>query len=617
MSIFINGDIQDIYFNNKKVLGVFKKGAMLYPSNLSIEEDNENEYFYFKIHNRLQTAEVGFESYLFSGKDGGNTEPTVDWNSFTKYVAPTLEYSFDKITWNQYILGTPITIGRGQLGDIIYFRGDNLDPWMDEYQQTVTETNTRDDGSTYDFKYTHTFRVWTHAFTNNAQVQCNGNIMSLRYKSYQNQLTLPCDYTFSALFSNCSNLLRGPVLPATTLKPYCYIHLFLNSGITIAPTLPATTMQERCYGGMFAGSKITTPPELPATTLAIYCYGHVNSPYTRGLSTWIDIDTSDKGSSYCGMFSDSMISIAPTLPAIDLAEGCYRSMFSDTNISTPPILPSTNLADRCYSYMFYRCNLTTAPVLPATTLKLRCYEYMFASNHKLATPPKLPATTCAEYCYYHMFEYSGLTTAPLLPATVLAEYCYAYMFSNTNITTPPSLPATTLKDYCYEDMFSYTNITIAPVLPATVLVYHCYDSMFYRCAQLITPPSLPATTLASYCYNRMFAHSGITIPPTLPATTLESDCYSYMFSSCKKLTKLPRLNATTLSYNSYQNMFNSSNAIASTTKTNVCTYSYRVPYSGTGTDNTYKSGVTSMFSDASGNDFTPTINTTFYVNLPS
>ncbi len=616
MSIFINGNIKDVFFEGKEVLGIYKGYKMLYPSNLPIEEDNENEYFYFKINNRLQIAEVGFETYLFSGKSGGKTEPTVNWDSFTSYVAPTLEYSFDKITWNQYTLGTPISIGRKQLGNIVYFRGDNLDPWMEEYQQTVTETTVYDGGS-YDSNYTHTFRAWTHAFINNAKVECNGNIMSLRYKNYQGQLTLPCNYTFAALFSNCSNLLRGPVLPAITLKPYCYIHMFLNSGITVSPTLPATTMQERCYGGMFSGSKITTPPILPATELAVYCYGHVNSPYTKALTTATATDSSEKISTYYGMFANSSITTAPALPAVNLVEGCYRSMFSNTNISTPPILSSTSLADYCYSRMFYGCKLTTAPALPATSLKSHCYEYMFGSNYTLTTPPTLPATTCAEYCYSYMFYSSGITIAPSLPATTLAIYCYNHMFDGSKITTPPSLPATTLANGCYCYMFENSKITTAPLLPVTTLADSCYNGMFYYCQELTTPPVLPATTLASSCYDSMFELSGITTPPALPATTLASNCYQYMFYGCKKLTKLPRLNATTLAGYCYRYMFRSSNIIASTTNSSPCVYAYRVPYSGSGTDSEYKPGLGDMFSDASGNAFTPTINATFYVNVPS
>lgn len=225
-------------------------------------------------------------------------------------------------------------------------------------------------------------------FGGTAYYNLKGNIMSLIYgENYKTSDILPSDfnsYTFSYLFNN-SRVINAEhlILPATTLRSYCYSEMFSGcTSLTTAPELPATTLASYCYYRMFAGcTSLTTAPELPATTLAQYCYSN--------------------------MFV-----------------GC-------TNLTTAPELPATTLADRCYQNMFNGCtSLTTAPELPATTLANYCYLNMFNGCTSLATVPSiLPATTLANNCYQEMFEgCTSLTTAPELPATTLTNYCYQFMF---------------------------------------------------------------------------------------------------------------------------------------------------------------------------------------------
>ena len=83
----------------------------------------------------------------------------------------------------------------------------------------------------------------------------------------------------------------------------------------------------------------------------------------------------------------------------------------------------------CYAYLFSGTLLTTAPELPATTLAYGCYAMMFENCPILNTAPKLPATTLAGFCYYSMFQgCTSLTQSPVLPADDLVDNCYAYMF---------------------------------------------------------------------------------------------------------------------------------------------------------------------------------------------
>ena len=612
MSLFSGSNISELFVGENKIGSVFVGENCVYQSKyeIPIEEDNGNEYFYFRVHDKKETAQVGFERRTHEyHPSAATTIPEINYSSFPTYVTPTFEYSYDKVTWNPYTLGTLLSIGNGQVADKVYFRGDNLAPWYDEYQQTTTHT----DSNNNEVTDTHDFHVGTHAIINNAKVQCNGNIMSLRYKNYQNQLTIPCEYAFPFLFASCTNLLRGPVLTATTLAIYCYARLFAGcSNLSLAPNLLATTMQEGCYASMFTNcTALKTGPQLPATTLAKGCYGSIPDVtlMLKGYSgkdptTWIMLD---------GMFS-----------------GC-------TSLTTAPELPATTLTDYCYMGMFRRCySLTTAPTLPATTLASYCYFNMFSYCNSLTTAPTLPATTLASYCYYGMFSYcDSLTTAPALPATTLANYCYQQMFSQCkSLINAPILSATTLASYCYSGMFSKcVSLENAPNLPATTLAEYCYGTaetyivdggMFSGCTALKKPPLISATKLAKGCFNGMFAEAGITETPPLKYTTLATDCYGGwfavgMFQGCKSLTKISTLPATAIKdYGDvYYSMFADSNVKASATQTTECKYAFRIPSSGTG--DAESKDLTNMFTDASDTtkNFTPSVNTTFYINVPS
>ena len=97
----------------------------------------------------------------------------------------------------------------------------------------------------------------------------------------------------------------------------------------------------------------------------------------------------------------------------------------------PNIARTMSLEGRrfCYAYLFSGTLLTTAPELPATTLAYGCYAFMFDNCPYLTQAPVLPATTLADFCYYEMFNAcTSLTQAPELPASTLVDSCYSYMF---------------------------------------------------------------------------------------------------------------------------------------------------------------------------------------------
>lgn len=127
---------------------------------------------------------------------------------------------------------------------------------------------------------------------------------------------------YTEMFSNCYSLETVPedLLPATTLTPCCYGHMFMNCvSLTNAPVLDAQTLASGCYKGMFEGcSSLTEAPELPATLLpSEVVMETVDSP--RGC--------------YQRMFMGcSGIEDAPALTALTLQPYSYSEMFEDCSV---------------------------------------------------------------------------------------------------------------------------------------------------------------------------------------------------------------------------------------------------------------------------------------------
>jgi len=89
---------------------------------------------------------------------------------------------------------------------------------------------------------------------------------------------------------------------------------------------------------------------------------------------------------FCSMFKQSNVVSAENLvlPATVLTPHCYRALFANSpSLEVAPELPALTLADSCYKYMFQETSITTAPDLLAPTLVVSCYEGMFNVCSKL------------------------------------------------------------------------------------------------------------------------------------------------------------------------------------------------------------------------------------------
>ena len=309
-----NNKIANIYRGTLKISNVYRGGIL--------------------VHTGEKPIPITYDGLTFEALEPSTIQ-------YVPSTVATAQYSYDAVNWNS---ADNVTLNLNT-GDKVFFKG------------TITGNQTASNRS---------------QFSMTGKISASGSIMSLQAGNPQDN-SLNYDYEFCRLFSNCTNLVTAPALPATTLINNCYSNMFNGcTSLTTAPDLPATTLADSCYSYMFYNcNSLTTAPELPATTLAVSCYSYMFGSCT------------------------SLTAAPKLLPATTLAESCYKNMFYNcTNLITPPELPATRLSNSCYSTMFRSCtSLVTAPELPATTLVTNCYKNMFTGCKKLNYIKALFTTT--------------------------------------------------------------------------------------------------------------------------------------------------------------------------------------------------------------------------------
>lgn len=520
---------------------------------------------------------------------------TVTFNINTAAATNTVQYSTDGNTWNDYTSGDEIPLNN--IGDKVSFRGNN-----EAYAYS----------SESDVSY----------FSCSADCYVYGNVMSLiDAEHYPDSTGLPSGHTFCSLFNNNSYIYNHPtktlVLPATTLKEYCYAGMFKGcTNLTTAPALPATEMAELCYLHMFDGCiSLTMAPELPATTLASQCYSNMFQGCTSLETAPALPATTLAGSCYNNMFNGcSNLQTAPQLLATTLASGCYEAMFYNcTSLTTAPALPATNLVTSCYSAMFHGCtSLATAPVLPATALESNCYFEMFSgcSNLNSVTCLATPNTSdtyewlkdvaetgtfikSAAVTGWLIDDPSGIPEGwtvkdheTFLPLTFEAKEANATVTftksTNTDLnglSVEYSTDGTTWKSYKSDSTITLSNVGDKVSFRGNnrryakddqCSTFSCTDCYVYGNIMSLINKDTFATitslhhTYNSYAFKGLFENAniqdnGIYNHPSkeliLPATTLAPECYAKMFSYCSHLTSAPALPATTLASHCYESMF--------------------------------------------------------------
>ena len=201
---------------------------------------------------------------------------TISWKSFGD-LAKTIEYSIDGGAWTSITSTSEGATISAVQGNSVRVRGTN-----------TTYATSKDAYSGFE--------------GGTAIYDIEGNIMSLLHgDDFSGITTLPDgDYIFCSLFKKAPVIsAKYLILPATTLKNYCYRSLFSYCTMLIkAPELPAMTLAKGCYWYMFEQCAITKAPTLNASTLVNECYGHMFTD-CESLNTITCLATSGFNASNC------------------------------------------------------------------------------------------------------------------------------------------------------------------------------------------------------------------------------------------------------------------------------------------------------------------------------
>ena len=181
------------------------------------------------------------------------TGGTIGWKAYGS-LTKTIQYSINDGDWTDWTStsdGATISV---QAGNLVRLRGTAY-PYA-----TSKDAYSGFEGGT-------------------ATYEIEGNIHSLIYgDDFAGYNTMPDNtYMFCSLFKKSkATSAENLILPATTLRNYCYRALFSYATSLVKPcALPATTLATGCYWYMFERCAITAAPELNATTLVNECYGHM------------------------------------------------------------------------------------------------------------------------------------------------------------------------------------------------------------------------------------------------------------------------------------------------------------------------------------------------------
>ena len=204
------------------------------------------------------------------------TGGTIMWKAYGD-LTKTIQYSIDNGAWTDWTStsdGATISV---QAGNLVRLRGTAY-----PYATSNSAYSGFEGGSaTYDIE---------------------GNIHSLIYEdNFAENNTMPDNnYMFCSLFKKSKAIsAENLILPATTLKNYCYRALFSYATSLVKPcALPATTLATGCYWYMFEKCAITAAPELLAAALVQECYGNMFNGCSN-LNTIKCMATSGFGTSKC------------------------------------------------------------------------------------------------------------------------------------------------------------------------------------------------------------------------------------------------------------------------------------------------------------------------------
>jgi hypothetical protein len=294
--------------------------------------------------------------------DGGNIYLTG-----TAITVDSFERSADGITWEPWQVGSVGTVSLGQ-GQGIYIRAAAP---RTEFPSSNMLTIHMDGGADVRFEAYHNVN----------------SLLSPNFASITDLTTLASngENCLKRLFYQQRQLLKAPLLPATTLSKGCYQEMFHTcTALVETPEFPWTTTEAASCAGMFSGcSNLSVVHDLHASIVA----GRGGSPWTFG--------------AYHNMFNGCTYLVSP--PVLNATEcgasGCARMFYGCSSLTTAPVLPTTVTGGNAFERMFQGCtSLTKSPLIAVDTLTPSCCNYMFSGCSNLNEVRILSTDISASAC---------------------------------------------------------------------------------------------------------------------------------------------------------------------------------------------------------------------------
>jgi hypothetical protein len=256
----------------------------------------------------------------------------------------TFERSTDGVTWEPWQVGSVGTVSLGQ-GQGIYIRA------------AAPRT---------EFPTSNMLSIIMGGYSFEAYNNVN-SLLSPNFASITDLTTLASDGAncLKRLFYQQRQLLKAPLLPATTLSKGCYQEMFNNcQNLQETQEFPWTTTESSSCAGMFQF----------CTSLSVVHDLHASIVAGRG-------EAPLNGGAYQNMFNGCTSLVSP--PVLSATEcgssGCARMFYGCTSLTQAPVLPTTVTGGNAFERMFQGCtSLTKSPLIAVDTLTPSCCNYMFS-----------------------------------------------------------------------------------------------------------------------------------------------------------------------------------------------------------------------------------------------
>ena len=324
---------------------------------------------------------------------------TISWKSSNASYTQNIQYSTDLTNWTTVTsTSAGATLATLNNGDKLYLKGSLVG---------------------------HNSANYYEYFTSSGNFKVYGNIMSLTNgDNFASATSLTQNYQLASLFrSSKVTDITNLIMPATTLKKYCYQNMFngCKQLTTAATKLPATSVDYYSYANMFQGcTSLVTPPVLCGITLGGYAYQSMFNGCTSltTLPRLADGTTITSWAPYRQMFSgctgitDARYDVngdrlLPTHLTVSSGGSAFERMFeSCTNLQYAPELTDMTPHHGEYNQMFKGCTSLYSIITHADSLGTANFGAIVENTGHVGTVYKAKDVTW-DTSQYSQFNYTS------------------------------------------------------------------------------------------------------------------------------------------------------------------------------------------------------------------